>query len=206
PEDSEWRKIVSVDLDNAMGDCPADRVGVVTLWTWPDPMEQLTVADLRAAQTAVSKDGPWRKDVRANNWVGKPIAAALCLDLNSKADVAKVKGALKIWIENGMFKEVSGQDDTRRDRTFIEVGTWANDGETVRMKPSSRKPKNKDKFQPVIVDSAPDGVACVLCQTVSDQQVFKIRDGRVPYGQPGGKPECLHKDCAEKWFTGQFHP
>src|SRR6516164_6050411 len=30
PEDSQWRKIVSVDLGNATGDCPEDRIGVVT--------------------------------------------------------------------------------------------------------------------------------------------------------------------------------
>jgi AAA domain len=44
PDVSEWRRIISVDLDNASGDCPADRIGVVTLWKWPDPMEDLTVA------------------------------------------------------------------------------------------------------------------------------------------------------------------
>jgi AAA domain len=132
PEDSKWRKIVSVDLDNAMGDCPSDRVGVVTLWEWPNPMDKLTVADLRAVQKAVSEGGPWRKDVRAENWVGKPIATALHLDLESKADIAKIKGALKIWIENKMLKEEERDDDKRRPRTFIEVGIWANDGETVR--------------------------------------------------------------------------
>src|SRR5262245_3657536 len=133
PDETEWRKIVSVDLDNAMGDCPPDHVGVVTLWEWPDPMEDLTVASLRAAQKAVSEGGPWRKDVQAKDWVGKPIAAALRLDLESKADVTKIKGMLKIWIANEMFKEVKSDDGTRRPRQFIEVGTWANGGETVRL-------------------------------------------------------------------------
>jgi hypothetical protein len=32
-----------------------------------------------------------------------------------------------------MFKEVEGEDHNRNPRTFIEVGNWANDGETVRM-------------------------------------------------------------------------
>jgi hypothetical protein len=244
PEDSEWRKIVSVDLGNAMGDCPADRVGVVTSWEWPDPLATLTIADLIAAQKAVSKDGPWRKDLRAGNWVGKPIAKALELDIDSKADVAKIKGALKIWTENGMFKEVEGKDEQRRHRTFIEVGIKATEGETVvKMKASPRKDKPRasvsafitnsqkqtlrelgfseqdifemtpeqahkilgvnDRFQKV--GKAPDGVECVQCQIQDDRPVFKIKDNIVPPGQPGGRPECLHEGCAEKWFMGKFH-
>jgi len=125
PEDSEWRKFVSIPLGNAMGDCPEDRVGVVTAWEWPNPMQNLTIADLRAAQKAVSTGGPWRKDVQAKDWVGKPIAEALGLDVKDKFDKASIKGALKIWLSNRMFKEVEGEDARRNKRTFIEVGIWA---------------------------------------------------------------------------------
>jgi len=88
-------------------------------------MKDLTVADLRAAQKAVSEGGPWRANSQATDWVGKPIAAALCLDLDNKADKAKVKGALKIWIANDMFREIEGEDAKSNKRTFIEVGIWA---------------------------------------------------------------------------------
>jgi len=132
PEKSEWRKFVSIDLENAKEDCPSDRVGVVTQWKWPDPMEDLTIADLCAAQKTVNEGGPWRADSQAKDWVGKPIAAALHLDLDSKADKARIKGALKIWIANGAFKEVENEDAKRKKRTFIEVGTW----QTRRPKPS----------------------------------------------------------------------
>jgi hypothetical protein len=154
PEDSEWRKIISIDLENATADCPSDHIGVVTQWEWPDPTEEFTVADLRAAQKAVSEGGPWRKDVQAKNWVGKPIAKALKLDLDSAADKQKVKGALKIWIKNQMFKEVERWDNKKsRKVSFIEVGIWANDSKTFRMKPSSRKspsaqPKSDDHGAP----------------------------------------------------------
>src|SRR5262249_40590955 len=161
-----------------MDDCPEDWIGVVTRWEWPDPMKDLTVADLRAAQKAVSEGGPWRANSQATNWVGKPIAAALRLDLDSKADKAKVKGALKIWITNGMFREVEGEDEKRKKKTFIEVGTWANDSETVRMKPSSQK--KSDSVRPIKVAEAPHGVACVFCSTMDERPVWKIRDGRVP--------------------------
>ena len=135
PEDSQWRKIVSVDLDNATAELPSDRVGVVTPWTWPDPLATLTVHDLRAAQKAVSEGGPWRKDSQAKNWVGHAIANALRLDLDVKSELATVKGALKIWIKNEMFKEVEGQDERRRPKTFVEVDKWADDGQTETVKP-----------------------------------------------------------------------
>jgi hypothetical protein len=126
PEDSEWRKFVSVPLGNAMGDCPEDRIGVVTRWDWPNPMDNLTVADLRAAQKAVSTGGPWRKNSQSKDWVGKPIAEALHLDVNDKADRNTIKGALKVWLKNKMFKEVDGWDQKkRRHCPMIEVGIWA---------------------------------------------------------------------------------
>jgi hypothetical protein len=142
PDESEWRKIVSVDLGNAKGDCPSDRVGVVTRWEWPDPLEDVTVADLCAAQDAVSKGGPWRKDSQAKNWVGKPIAEALHLDADAKADRTKIKGAIKVWLEKGMLEEYDAPGDDRKPKAFVKVGIRASGGTTTtRMKPSTSKPK-----------------------------------------------------------------
>jgi hypothetical protein len=121
PEDSEWRKIVSVDLDNATDECPADRIGVVTLWTWPKP-KPFTADDLRAAQKAVAEGGPWRKDIQAKDWVGKPIADALGLDLDAKDDKERVKAALKLWINDKAFRVIRRDDDNRNPRDFVEVG------------------------------------------------------------------------------------
>ena len=142
-EDSEWRKIVSVDLGNAAGDCPADHIGVVTGWLWPDPLANLTDDDLLAAQKAVSENGPWRKDVQAKNWVGKAIAQALNLDLDAETDRAAVKGALKRWTDDKRFREVEREDEGRRKRSFVEVGVWVNDGE-----PTQEPSKSKSKPQP----------------------------------------------------------
>jgi AAA domain len=142
PEDSEWRKIVSVPLGNATKDGrPEDNVGVVTVWEWPDPMANLTLADLQAAQKAVNTGGPWRADVQAKDWVGKPIAEALRLDLDIESDKTTVKSALKIWIKNKMFKKVQKKDDERHTKTFVEVDQWADDKvDITRMKPASRTP------------------------------------------------------------------
>jgi hypothetical protein len=127
PEKSEWRKFVSVDLDNATEESEADRVGVVTAWCWPDPMDSLTTHHLRLAQKTVSEGGPWRKDSQAKKWVGIPIAGALGLDPKDKAHAAKIKGVLKIWLSTGMFREVEGLDEKSMPREFIEVDRWAND-------------------------------------------------------------------------------
>ncbi|MCJ2069669.1 AAA family ATPase [Methylobacterium sp. J-030] len=131
---SSWFKMASVDLGNG-GDpndsfdfnAGGDSVGVVTAWQWPDPLANVTTADLRAAQTEVRATGPWRENVQANDWVGKPIARALGLDAGDKAHREKIKRLLKIWIENGMFVVVSGTNEKGRPTPFVEVGAWAGD-------------------------------------------------------------------------------
>jgi hypothetical protein len=151
-EDSEWRKIVSVDLGNASGDCPADHIGVVTPWLWPDPLATLTEADLYAAQKAVSENGPWRKDVQAKNWVGIPIAQALNLDLDADTDLATVKGALKLWIDGKRFRVVERDDEHRKKRQFVEVDIWATDPKSA-AKPAG-KTAGKHSGKPAATSAA----------------------------------------------------
>ena len=131
---ADWYKLVSVDLGNGtppngidINRYEGDSVGVVTAWQWPDPFEDITTADLRAAQEAVSAGGPWRENCQAGDWVGKPIATALRLDLDNKAHAKKVAGLLKVWLANGMFVRVPGKDKKRMEKMFIEVGQWATD-------------------------------------------------------------------------------
>ena len=206
PEESEWRKIISINLDNATAESPADRVGVVTSWKWPDPLADLTVGDLRKVQEAISAGGPWRASSQAKDWVGNVIAETLDLDLDSKHDKERVKGQIKTWLKNGALKERTDKDSARRKKTFIVVGIWANTVTVTKMTPgSNRKTSNGSGTEPipVKVGIAPKGVACVPCGALDGQQIFKIRDGRVPQGQPGGKAECLHEGCAKAWFKGE---
>jgi RecA-family ATPase len=121
---ARWLKIEDVPLGNG-GITGGDRVGVVTRWQWPDAMEGVTQADLAKAQAAVAEGGPWRKDVQAKEWVGKPIAEALGLDVGKKADKAKVTGMIRQWLEDGALVEVKRQDDNRKDRSYVEVGKVA---------------------------------------------------------------------------------
>ncbi|MFF9552738.1 AAA family ATPase [Methylobacterium fujisawaense] len=126
PEGTTWFKLASVSLGNGFLGMDGDSVGVVTRWKWPDPLDEVSVSDLRAAQQAVSA-GRWRENVQSGTWVGKAIASALKLSLDNPAHKEKVKRLLKIWISTGMFQVVTGFDDQRHERAFVEVGEWAAD-------------------------------------------------------------------------------
>lgn len=128
PEGSSWFKLTSVDLGNGSG-APGeygDRIGVVAQWQWPDPMADVSVKDLRAAQTAVSA-GRWRESHQAADWVGKPIGQALGLDPTDPKDKRRILSMLKTWKTNGMFVVVEGKDAKHNIRSFVEVGEWAAD-------------------------------------------------------------------------------
>ncbi|MCJ2039555.1 AAA family ATPase [Methylobacterium sp. J-059] len=130
PSDAaNWYRLQSVDLGNGTdGNLDfGDSMGVVSEWEWPDPLASVTTADLRAAQAAVRAGGPWRENVQTDNWVGKPIAQALHLDLTDKAQRAKVQRLLKVWISTGMFVVVTGEDAHRKMKSFVEAGEPAND-------------------------------------------------------------------------------
>jgi len=86
----------------------------------------VTVSDLRKVQAAVA-EGRWRENPQAKDWVGIAVARALGLDPTNRADKTKIAALLKTWIENGMFVVVEGLDAKREKRSFIEVGTPADD-------------------------------------------------------------------------------
>lgn len=128
PEGSTWFKMESVALGNGSLNNGGDHIGVVTSWAWPDPLANLSVSDLRAAQSAVLAGGPWRENVQAREWVGRPIAQALKLNPDDKADREKIRRLLRVWIDNGMFVVVSGTNEKGRQTPFVEVGEAATDG------------------------------------------------------------------------------
>ena len=123
-----WFRLGSIPLGNGSGGAIDDQdyVGVVTPWQWPDALEGVSTADLRAVQAAVGK-GRWRENAQAKDWAGVAVATVLKLDPKDKADKAKISALLKTWIANGMLTTVEGLDDKREKRSFIEVGAPAND-------------------------------------------------------------------------------
>ena len=93
---SDWYFLESVDLGNGLQRKKqieqGDLVGVVTCWSWPNPLDGIKHADFEKVAKAIF-EGKWRENVQAKFWVGYPIGKALGLNPHvSKSDKAKVKG------------------------------------------------------------------------------------------------------------------
>ena len=101
-----------------------DQIGVVNSWKWPDAFAGVTLADLEAVKKQIS-GGRWRKDHRASNWIGKPIAEVMKLDTTNKPNRAKVNALLAGWLKSGVLVEVEGLDDNRQQRIFVEIARHA---------------------------------------------------------------------------------
>ena len=76
--------------------------------------------DLRAVQRAIAS-GRWRESVQAKAWAGHAVAAVMKLD--TETDKAKIVALLKTWIESGALVVVEGEDEQRKRRQFVEVGS-----------------------------------------------------------------------------------
>ena len=124
PDGKFWYEIQGVDLGNESQGLEGDNIGVVTPWRWPDPMADMSVDDLRAAQKAVSQQ-TCRADSQSSEWAGFVIAQELGIETRTADGKAKVKSLLAIWLKNGMFKTVRRKDKTSRERTYLEVAQWA---------------------------------------------------------------------------------
>jgi hypothetical protein len=123
---SEWYRLESFDLRNSGDGQPSDSVGVATRWKWPDAFDDVTVSDLRRVQDAIDA-GRWRESSQAKDWAGHAVAKVLNLDPTVKAHKAKIGALLKTWIANGVLVVIEGKDSRHETRSFIEVGTTAND-------------------------------------------------------------------------------
>lgn len=126
-EGADWFQVTSIDLGNGSDFEPADNVGAVRTWNWPDPFEGIDARDLYAVQKAVD-GGQWRESPQAKDWVGKAIASVLDLNLDDKAAKQKIKALLATWIKTGALVKVSRPDEHRKDRDWVEVGKWAEIG------------------------------------------------------------------------------
>jgi hypothetical protein len=122
PEGKDWYHIISVPLGNGDGGLldNGDSVGVVVQWKWPDPLDGVTGADFDRAAAAI-RAGRWKESIQAKDWVGRPIAKALGLDLDSKSGKAKVKGLIKVWIGAGSLVVAEEKDDHREIKNFVKV-------------------------------------------------------------------------------------
>jgi hypothetical protein len=121
-ERAVWLQFESVHLHNDQtGIGPGDSIGALKTWFWPDAMSGVSQDDVEAVRKAVG-EGEWRKDIRADNWVGHAVADALELDVTEPTDKAKVKGLISRWLKDGTLIEVSVKDEHRKAKKFIQCG------------------------------------------------------------------------------------
>jgi hypothetical protein len=130
PENADWFKLVSVDLENpGRADWDqSDHVGVVTPWTYPkiEP-RQLTVVDHHRIVEAVRAGGSYRADQRAKNepWVGNAVAAVLgiTLDKQSTKQVTQIVAGL---LAAGVLKtEIRRNPHRRESAKYVVPGRAA---------------------------------------------------------------------------------
>jgi hypothetical protein len=115
---ADWFQLQSVNLGN--GPMGGNSVGVVTTWTWPDPLEGITGADFEKVARVI-RSGQWREHVQASAWVGRAVAEALDLDIDNKSDRTKITGMLALWRKSGSLIITERLDENRKSRKFVEV-------------------------------------------------------------------------------------
>ncbi|WP_296518716.1 AAA family ATPase [Rhodopseudomonas sp.] len=119
-DQSDWFRLESVHLGNGPLNGPGDSIGVVTAWKWPDPLSGVTGADFDKAAAAI-RAGKWRENSQAKDWVGKAIAEALDLPIETKAGKAKVAAMIKVWLAAGSLVKVEDIDEKRMTKMFVQV-------------------------------------------------------------------------------------
>lgn len=112
-----WRRMVGVPLGNRV-DALEDTVGVPVAWVKPDVLEVLKDHH-RVAAVRMVQSGEWREDIRASNWVGHAVAAAMELDLDNPKDKHTVKSVVRLWCKTGVFQVIQQPDQQRKMKAFI---------------------------------------------------------------------------------------
>ena len=87
------------------------RVGAIRPWQWPDAFDGITPQN--AAQVRAVIDGmaePPRADVRSAKWVGEVVADVLGINLADKAERARVKEIVAVWVRKDVLRIVEGKD------------------------------------------------------------------------------------------------
>ena len=113
-EQVQWFEKVSVSIENGAS------IGVVKPWSWPNAFTGVSRQDAARVRRAVQASVvPPRSDVRAKEWVGHIVAQELNLDMEKKAEKARVKAIIKTWVDTDVLR-VCKQFDAQRKRE-VEV-------------------------------------------------------------------------------------
>lgn len=129
-DQEDWYKLVSVDLGNGSGGRPSDHIGVVTQWI-PTAFAAQIPDDTLARAYAACQGHQWRENVQADDWIGKPIATVLGLDIGSgkaterqtfqNINRGKIRTLVSDWLAIGALRQIKGVDKRRHEIMTIEV-------------------------------------------------------------------------------------
>jgi hypothetical protein len=119
PEAATWSQIVSVILPNT------DNVGVVTPWTYPNPLDGVAATDVDWIRNLVRSNPDLGCRPNSKAWIGIELAKHLALDPANKAHHAKLRKILKTWFDNGVLAVDEHEDpETRKKKKFVTLGDW----------------------------------------------------------------------------------
>lgn len=115
-----WLRRIGVQIGNG------DEVAAVEPWQWPDAFDGVTNQDALRIQALVGQaNPPARYSSQAANWVGKIVADVMGLDVDEKADRARVNSMIGTWLKNKVLA-VEEVDDGRTGRSIKIVTPGVN--------------------------------------------------------------------------------
>jgi hypothetical protein len=117
PSKATWFRIVSVPCPNGE-DTPT-----VEPWTFPTAFDSVTTDHMHRVR-AMAGNGKYRKDPRADDWIGNAVAEVVGLDLDDEADRKQVNSMLKTWFGNGVLITKNAKDEHRKARPYVVPGNW----------------------------------------------------------------------------------
>ncbi|MBL9062748.1 AAA family ATPase [Tabrizicola sp.] len=119
---NQWFEKTGVEIGNGAA------YPTIRKWTWPEAFTGVTVNDACRVRALISeraeRDEPTRENVQAKDWAGHIVAEVLSLDLNKRADKARVVAMLRKWIETGVLRvERLAHGPKRKEADFIFPGS-----------------------------------------------------------------------------------
>jgi hypothetical protein len=107
-EEAVWYEKASVDLENAADGFASDKIGVVVSWDYPQKgSSTITPEQQGRIMEAIKAREAWRKDSQSTDWVGKPIAAVLGLDIGRRPVRKQVHEIINNLEAFGFLKHVT---------------------------------------------------------------------------------------------------
>ena len=119
PAKASWFELNDVSLGNARANLAGDNVGVAAAWTWPNDPEAGLPADARQRAQEATREGKWRANSQADDWIGRPIGKTLEIDPDCPVGGCHLQQLLKLWKAAGLFEEYVAKDKHRLDKKFL---------------------------------------------------------------------------------------